>query len=506
MGKSITAWLRPVRALTQRLIPNRGTTRIRPAQLEIAWTAADREAIWGSAVAAAPREGATLALCRRSTGRSRETFIVQQPLLPEPGDLSYARGWVVSVTSLYLNRIIDRLGGLPPDFGIAVLHTHPGHGVPEWSGEDDQANQDLARFLFGEGFLKRSAPLLSLVGTQDALRGQLLEFEAGRSTSRPITRMRTLGLKRIAIDRTADHPAAASEAIPASADRSIRVFGRDGHRLLADLHVAVVGVGGVGSMISEHLARLGIGRVSVWDADVVKDVNINRSGIFTFTHAAAKAKKASAVAEALPSFSLVRGISVLGNDRDVRLRAELPDLLNADLIIMTVDDARPRHFVNRIAFAHYIPVLDGGNVIRSTAENNRDANEGTIEDGGVRISVLMPGGPCLWCAGHLTPERLSLAYRTAEEIAADRARGYVEGLGPEHAPSVIPVNVMTAALLECRLQDLLFHLSDRAVAEVYYGIIDGRLDELPRTQKPSCRHCRRWEGTGDAAELDFADG
>ncbi|CAN5896460.1 hypothetical protein BH24GEM1_BH24GEM1_01890 [soil metagenome] len=245
--------------------------------------------------------------------------------------------------------------------------------------------------------------------------------------------------------------------------------------------------------------------MTVWDADIVKDVNINRSGIFTFRHAAAKIKKASAVAEALPAFSLVRDLSVVGNDRDVRLRAELPDLLDADLIIMTVDDAKPRHFVNRVAFAHYIPVLDGGNVIRSTAENDGEAVEGTIEDGGIRVNVIVPGGPCLWCAGHLTAERLSLAYRTPEEIAADRARGYVEGLGPEHAPSVIPVNVMTAALIECRLQDLLFHLSDRAVAEVYYGVIDGRLDELPRDQKPFCRHCRRWEGAGDAVELDFAD-
>ncbi|CAN5896429.1 hypothetical protein BH24GEM1_BH24GEM1_01880 [soil metagenome] len=134
MWQSTTGWLHLAREITRLVGLSRRREAIRPSRLEIVWTAADREATWGGALAAAPREGATLALCRRSTGRSRETFIVQQPLPPEPGDLSYARGWVVSVTSQYLNRVLDRLGGLPPDVGIAVLHTHPGHACPSGVG------------------------------------------------------------------------------------------------------------------------------------------------------------------------------------------------------------------------------------------------------------------------------------------------------------------------------------------------------------------------------------
>lgn len=128
-----------------------------------------------------------------------------------------------------------------------------------------------------------------------------------------------------------------------------------------------------------------------------------------------------------------------------------------------------------------------------------------MEGGGARVSHLTPGGPCLWCARHLTPERVSLAYRPAEDKAADRARGYVEHLGPEHAPSVMPLNALTAAMLELRLQDLLYGLSRRAVPELHYDLLGGTLDELPRVVRGDCRHCAAWVGRGDLADLPFAE-
>ena len=122
-------------------------------RLEVAWTAADRHAIEQVALAAAPREGAVVALCRKSTGATRDTYIVVNPIAPDPGDLSYHRGPVVTVTARYWNRAIDQLADAGPGTGLCVLHTHPGKGIPVWSGDDDRADAELARFLFGEGFL-----------------------------------------------------------------------------------------------------------------------------------------------------------------------------------------------------------------------------------------------------------------------------------------------------------------------------------------------------------------
>ena len=55
-----------------------------------------------------------------------------------------------------------------------------------------------------------------------------------------------------------------------------RVYGDAGARLIRDLHVCVVGLGGVGSWAVEALARSGVGRLTLIDHDEVCLTNINR--------------------------------------------------------------------------------------------------------------------------------------------------------------------------------------------------------------------------------------
>jgi tRNA A37 threonylcarbamoyladenosine dehydratase len=55
-----------------------------------------------------------------------------------------------------------------------------------------------------------------------------------------------------------------------------RLYGRGSVQALADRHVAVVGLGGVGSWAVEALARSGLGRLTLIDADEVCLSNTNR--------------------------------------------------------------------------------------------------------------------------------------------------------------------------------------------------------------------------------------
>lgn len=55
-----------------------------------------------------------------------------------------------------------------------------------------------------------------------------------------------------------------------------RLFGEPGLARLAAAHVAVIGVGGVGSWTVEALARSGVGRLTLIDLDEVCVTNINR--------------------------------------------------------------------------------------------------------------------------------------------------------------------------------------------------------------------------------------
>jgi tRNA A37 threonylcarbamoyladenosine dehydratase len=55
-----------------------------------------------------------------------------------------------------------------------------------------------------------------------------------------------------------------------------RLYGREGLARLQAAHVAVVGIGGVGSWAAEALARSGVGEISLFDLDDVCTSNINR--------------------------------------------------------------------------------------------------------------------------------------------------------------------------------------------------------------------------------------
>jgi tRNA threonylcarbamoyladenosine dehydratase len=55
-----------------------------------------------------------------------------------------------------------------------------------------------------------------------------------------------------------------------------RLYGMGAAARLADVHVAVIGVGGVGSWVAEALARSGVGQLTLFDADEICVSNTNR--------------------------------------------------------------------------------------------------------------------------------------------------------------------------------------------------------------------------------------
>ena len=55
-----------------------------------------------------------------------------------------------------------------------------------------------------------------------------------------------------------------------------RLYGVAGAANLRQAHIAVVGIGGVGSWAVEALARSGVGRLTLIDLDHIAESNINR--------------------------------------------------------------------------------------------------------------------------------------------------------------------------------------------------------------------------------------
>ncbi len=59
-------------------------------------------------------------------------------------------------------------------------------------------------------------------------------------------------------------------------ERSSQLFGEEAIKKLNNSHVAVFGLGGVGSYAVEALARAGVGTITVIDSDVYEETNLNR--------------------------------------------------------------------------------------------------------------------------------------------------------------------------------------------------------------------------------------
>lgn len=64
-------------------------------------------------------------------------------------------------------------------------------------------------------------------------------------------------------------------------ERTELLLGEDKLNIIRNSHILVVGLGGVGAYAAEMLARAGVGRMTIADADVVSESNINRQLLAT---------------------------------------------------------------------------------------------------------------------------------------------------------------------------------------------------------------------------------
>lgn len=210
------------------------------------------------------------------------------------------------------------------------------------------------------------------------------------------------------------------------------ILGEEGTNTLARLKTAVVGLGGTGSQVALALVYLGLKHTLLLDGDRVESTNLNR--LVTATRRDIGELK-SVVArrrmlEIDPTLDVQIGDSITG-DGD-------PRLLEADLIIGCVDHDGPRDLLNDIAVATGAPFIDVASGI--------DPNTRPIAVGG-RVSIVVPGGPCLHCRNELDPAEISRWVKSSHQQELDRAHGY--GTAAPN-PAVVHLNglVANAAMAE----------------------------------------------------------
>ena len=123
-------------------------------------------------------------------------------------------------------------------------------------------------------------------------------------------------------------------------ERTELLLGSEKCLTLRNAHVLVVGLGGVGAYAAEMIARAGVGRMTVADADVVSESNINRQLIAL--HSTIGKPKASLVAERLRDINPEIELTVVEKYIKDEETYILLDSAKFDYVVDAIDTLSPK--------------------------------------------------------------------------------------------------------------------------------------------------------------------
>ncbi|WP_143219660.1 HesA/MoeB/ThiF family protein [Actinomadura sp. CNU-125] len=259
-------------------------------------------------------------------------------------------------------------------------------------------------------------------------------------------------------------------------DHQVRAFGAAAQRRLRALTVAVVGVGGIGSLVVQGLAHMGAGRLIVVDPDHVEPTNLNRLAGATDVDARSETSKievAARLARSIDPDIAVHQLpaSVLDADTWRELRC-------ADVIVGAVDEHAPRWALNTLAVQYRRHYIDTGTLVSDES--------GTLDVSG-HVATVTPDGPCLLCLSGYDPSQASMELDPGL-TAAKRAAGYLSDAPDEPAPSVMFLNQAVAAVA---LGELLNIVGDWHAPRPYTLVDLGRpsLTAMHAEASPDCPAC-----------------
>jgi molybdopterin-synthase adenylyltransferase len=366
-------------------------------------------------------ENASALLCGTSDTDIQRRLLVRR-IRPVPPDMYIERHpYHLEVAPSFYNNLITEC--LNERLTLVIVHSHPGHHDAWYSASDDYGERRLLPAL--ASLLPDTLPA-SLVITPSAVTGrvclddQFIPLAGMTITGTPIVRYEFRK-----DNRKKEEP---SERF----DRQIRAFGKDGQRTLESLKVAIIGVGGTGSLVAEQLVRAGVRNLRLIDHDEIEESNLSR--IFGTTKRDVNLRKVDVLEKYLKK---IRGVAISKDPRSAIKQSVLMTLRDCDLVFSCVDNDRTRALLNRFAHQYLIPVIDLGTRL--------DGRQGQITAAAGRVTIMGNDFTCLRCSNHINAERIRAESMSREERIVLQREGYVMGID-EPAPAVVTINTVVAGL------------------------------------------------------------
>lgn len=426
--------------------------------------------------------------------------LLVREVIPAVDGHDYIPG-IASYRQLKADFVVDNAMRFSEDASVYIaVHNHGGSNHVAFSDTDLRSHERSYPAILQ---LTGAPAVGALVFAENAVAGDI--WAAG-GTRHPIERLIVTGPARHELQ---PRTLAAADVAP-EYDRQSLMFGRAGQDVLRRQKVAIIGLGGAGSLINELVARLGVGHIILIDADRIEPSNLSRV-VGATRHdtrpwltdprrpawvrrigerkRAPKVKIAERVArQAAPGIRVDTIIS------DVEEPGVWEHLTGCDHIFLAADSHTARLLVNAIAHQYLIPVSQVG----AKVNNNESTGEVTAVFAVSRL--VEPGRACLRCNGLISPTKLT------EEAtpAADKERQRYVDDSNVHAPSVITLNAVAASTA---VNDWLMRTVGLAQRPdipdwVTVDALNGEFNLDGTRQEPDCPWCGPSRfGRGDAAAL-----
>lgn len=377
------------------------------------------------------QEDICFAIWHPSTGATRTSALVRRLILPEKGDRSVHGN--ASFHPQYFERALAEAAAAGG--GLAMLHSHPiGRGWQGMSRDDVAAEHGHAASAFGATGL----PFVGLTLAGDgAWSARFWPRVAPRTYERKFC-----DSVRVVGDLMTPHFFDEQVPVPETSQSQIRTvsaWGQDAQGKIARLKVAIIGAGSVGGMIAEAMARTGVQDITVIDFDRVEEHNLDRLVYATADDIGRL--KIEVLAEHLKASATATNFRCLPVDAAVYEEAGLRAALDCDVIFSCVDRPWGRYALNAIAYAHLIPVFDGGIAARTN-------KSGLLVAADWRAHTCAPGRACMACLGQYSPGHV----QAEREGLLDDPK-YIDGLPGDH-PLKSRENVFAFSMACASLQSL----------------------------------------------------
>jgi molybdopterin-synthase adenylyltransferase len=265
--------------------------------------------------------------------------------------------------------------------------------------------------------------------------------------------------------------------------RNEGLFGTAGQAMIAATRVAIIGLGGLGSHVTQQLAHLGVQSYALVDFDHVTESSLNRLVGAIDTDIATRTLKIDVAERVITSVQPEATIDKI--DRPLTDPAAIAAITSADVVFGCVDRDTHRLDLTDITARHAKPYFD---LATDTAGDDHEIYGGRV--------VLADGTQCVVCLPEVLDQHAISLDRLDPNLleAHDRIYGVDGAAFDRTGPAVVSINGVVASLAVTEFMARTTGLREPVTHLIYradLGIVR-RSNDQPA---PDCYYCTGLWGT-----------